>query len=323
MLFSVIVPVYNVEKYLNECLKSLEGQTFKDFELILVDDGSTDNSGEICDYYAGKDPKIRVIHNENMGVSLARNAGLAVAKGEYVCFVDSDDYLEADYLENFARAINEHHPDLVCCNCYMGSDVHKYPYFEDKHFSKDEIREKIYPFVISNARYEYFPPTFWGKAFKKELFAKNICKYKIKIGEDTATIPPIVIKCSSMYLISKPLYHYRILEDSAINRKKPRDYNDVINVHAHYQDILKDQYDEFSLQIDRLIAHLAFNCSITQFYCGKPYKEIKKIIIGGLAIPVIDEAIKHIDAKGFKGSMMRFSLKHRNIFLMRLYSKIM
>ena len=92
-VLSIIVPVYNVEKYLARCIDSILAQTFTDFELILVDDGSTDNSGEICDEYAGKDPRIIVIHKENGGVSSARNHGLDIARGEYITFVDSDDQI--------------------------------------------------------------------------------------------------------------------------------------------------------------------------------------------------------------------------------------
>ena len=323
MLISVVVPVYKVEQYIDECLNSILNQTFTDFELILIDDGSPDKCGEICDNYAKKDNRVKVLHNQNMGVSLARNAGLAIAKGEYVCFVDSDDYIDNNYLDNFAKAINESHPDVLCCNCFMGSEEHRYPNFNDVLLNKEEIEKIIYPYVISNARYEYFPPTFWGKAFKRELFLNNVCKYMIKIGEDTATIPPVIIKCSSLFLSSKALYHYRIVEDSAIKSKKPRDYNDVLNVYAHYKDIIPNLFEEFSLQIDRLIAHLAFNCSITQFYSNKSYKEIKKNILENLANPIINNAIKNIDSEGFKGFLMRFSLKHRNIFLMKIYSKIM
>lgn len=102
MLFSIIVPVYNVEKYLVRCIESVINQTFKDFECILIDDGSLDNSGNICDEYSLKDSRIVVVHQNNAGVSAARNTGLNIAKGEYICFCDSDDWLEDSLLEQLS-----------------------------------------------------------------------------------------------------------------------------------------------------------------------------------------------------------------------------
>ena len=112
---SVIVPVYNVEKYLRKCIESILNQTFREFELILVDDGSTDSSGKICDEYALKDSRIKVIHKENGGASSARNAGLDVAKGEYIGFVDSDDWIEMDMYGELYRLIKENNTDISVC----------------------------------------------------------------------------------------------------------------------------------------------------------------------------------------------------------------
>ena len=104
-LISVIVPVYNVETYLDECIKSLVKQTYSKFELILIDDGSTDSSGQLCDAWKETDDRIKVIHKENGGLSTARNAGLDVAKGDYICFIDSDDFVTDNYLLSFVDAI--------------------------------------------------------------------------------------------------------------------------------------------------------------------------------------------------------------------------
>lgn len=105
-MISVIVPVYNVERLLAKCLDSLLAQTYKDIELVLVDDGSTDGSGKICDEYAEREDRIKVVHQKNLGVSVARNHGLDVASGDYVCFVDSDDYVTENYLSNFTFGVD-------------------------------------------------------------------------------------------------------------------------------------------------------------------------------------------------------------------------
>ena len=114
---SVIVPVYNSEKYLNRCVDSILNQTYRSIELILVDDGSPDNSGRICDEYAEKDSRVRVIHKANAGVSAARNSGLEVASGDYATFVDSDDYIEPDMYSDMMEKVNQYNCDVVMCDC--------------------------------------------------------------------------------------------------------------------------------------------------------------------------------------------------------------
>lgn len=115
-LVSVIVPVYNVETFLDECIKSLIRQTYSNFELILVDDGSTDDSGKLCDAWESTDARIKVIHKENGGLSTARNAGLDMAQGDYICFIDSDDFVTDNYLESFVRAIHETDAMMAFCD---------------------------------------------------------------------------------------------------------------------------------------------------------------------------------------------------------------
>ena len=116
---SIILPVYNVEKYLKDCLDSIFRQTFRDFELICVDDGSTDSSGKILDELAEANPVMQVFHTENHGLSAARNYGMSHAKGKYIVFIDSDDSVIPDYLEIFYREMEEHHSDLVACGRKM------------------------------------------------------------------------------------------------------------------------------------------------------------------------------------------------------------
>lgn len=117
-LISIIVPVYNVEKYLKECIDSVISQTYKNLEIILVDDGSTDKSGEICDEYSKKDSRIKVIHKENGGLSDARNVALDIAKGEYIGFVDSDDYVEKDMFETLYKLAEEHNTEISSISFY-------------------------------------------------------------------------------------------------------------------------------------------------------------------------------------------------------------
>ena len=121
-MISVIVPVYNVEPYLRKCLDSIVNQTYRDFEILIIDDGSTDGSGRICDEYAEKDSRIKVFHTENRGLSCARNLGLAEAKGEWIGFVDSDDWIEPDMYEVLIRRAEETGADVVECSHYKELD---------------------------------------------------------------------------------------------------------------------------------------------------------------------------------------------------------
>lgn len=137
-LISVIIPVYNVEKYLHRCLDSVIEQTYKNLEVILIDDGSTDHSGEICDDYAAKDVRIHVIHQENQGVSAARNKGLDTAKGEYIAFVDSDDYILPEMYAKMLECIIENNVDFCVCQW-------QYEYADGRQVvQKDKIDPAIY-----------------------------------------------------------------------------------------------------------------------------------------------------------------------------------
>lgn len=324
MLFSVVVPVYNVEKYVAQCLESLINQTFSDYEIIIVNDGATDNSLSICEDYQKKDSKIRIINQENKGLAIARRTGSLEAKGDYIINVDSDDWVDQYYLAELAKIIDESHADLVCMNHFENEDkLIKNPNFNDVLLNKEEIKKTIYPYLIRNIKYEYFIPTAWAKAFKKDLFVRNTCETRIQVGEDGAVIVPCVFQSNIVYLSSKACYHYRITDHSMIQNKKPRSYQDVINVYNHLINKLGDDYEEFKLQVSRLVCHLAFNCSITQFYGDRSYKEARKVILENLNNPIIKEAIEQIDSKGFKGNLMRYSLKHKRIYLMKLYSYIM
>ena len=132
-MISVIVPVYNVEPYLRECIESILGQTYRDFELILVNDGSTDDSGTICDEYAAQDTRIRVLHQKNSGVSVARNVGLDSVQGEYIAFVDSDDRVSKDYLAYLNDLIQIECADIACCDFLQNHPI------EFSDIEKDEL----------------------------------------------------------------------------------------------------------------------------------------------------------------------------------------
>lgn len=197
-MFSVIVPVYNVEQYLDKCLASILGQTYKDFECIVVDDGSPDNSSAIIDKYVKQDQRFKVIHQQNMGISTARNAGLDIAKGDYIAFVDSDDYIADDYLEKIALKIADTDADILICGFIeIYKDCEKNKVFAAK--SIESIKQNILADV--------WPSYAWNKCYKKYLF-ENIRFPVGKIFEDLLTIPELCLSAKTIVCIPDKLYYY-------------------------------------------------------------------------------------------------------------------
>lgn len=205
---SIIVPVYNVEKYLKKCVDSILNQTFRDFELILVDDGSPDNSGAICDQYAKEDTRVRVIHKENGGLSSARNAGIEDAKGKYLGFVDSDDYIAEDMYELLYNNIIKEDVDLSICgvfDVYKGERPKVLPDFR-KVCTKVETMKLILDANIISVHAV-------NKLYKRTLF--NSVRYPLgTITEDAAVILDIVDQCEKIVVDSTQKYFYYHREDS-------------------------------------------------------------------------------------------------------------
>lgn len=209
MIFSIIVPVYNVEKYIHRCIDSILNQTFEDFECILVDDSSPDSCGMICDQYAAKDDRIKVIHKENGGVSEARNVALEVARGEYICFVDSDDYVENDFLMKIQESICEKDADVIVFGYKVISKNAESKIVYDSNLSNREIKEKF----ISD---EYLALA-WNKCYKKDLFENR----KFPVGlvyEDMFLVPQIIYDAKNIAVIKKSLYNYDCTNNNSITK---------------------------------------------------------------------------------------------------------
>lgn len=153
-MFSIIIPVYNVEQYLDKCLKSISKQTFLDFECIIVDDGSPDNSNAIIDKYVNKDQRFKVIHQKNMGLSAARNTGLDAAKGDYIAFVDSDDYIANDYLEKFVLKIASSNADIIICGI-----IEVFKNYENSRVFANATTEVIKQNILADT----WPSFVWNK----------------------------------------------------------------------------------------------------------------------------------------------------------------
>lgn len=205
-LISVIVPIYKVEKYLDRCVESIVNQTYKNLEIILVDDGSPDNCPQMCDDWAKKDNRIKVIHKENGGLSDARNTGLKIAKGEYIAFVDSDDWIEKNYIQFLYKAILDNNADLSACDIRFvpdGEDVIEAN--EDYNSSNVYDCEEALSQLIKG---EGFRAVAWNKLYRQNIVINDFFEVG-KLHEDEFFTYRIFDKCQKLVYIDIPLYNYR------------------------------------------------------------------------------------------------------------------
>ena len=207
---SVVVPVYNVEKYLEKCLNSIINQTYKNIEIIVVDDGSTDSCGQLCDEYAIMDKRIIVIHKKNGGLSDARNVGIDNATGKFICFIDSDDYVESNMIEKLYSVCKETNSDICCCGKFI-ENTSNTKISNSKDFficSSEEALERM--LTINDIE-----TSAWDKIYKTSLFKNNDIKYPVnEIYEDMSTTYKVIDKAEKICHIPIPLYHYVIRNDS-------------------------------------------------------------------------------------------------------------
>lgn len=204
-LISIVVPVYNVEKYLKKCIDSLVSQTLNDIEIILVDDGSEDSSGKICDEYANRDNRIRVIHKKNGGLSDARNAGIQEATGEYIGFIDSDDWVTRDMYRSLYDVAINNDADIVQCNFIKVFSNNEPTYHDNKDI---EIYEGIN--ILENLLQKKYIETtvVWNKIYKRDLFED--IRYPVnKIHEDEFTTYKLLYKSKKLVDINETMVFYR------------------------------------------------------------------------------------------------------------------
>ena len=213
MLFSIVIPVYNVEKYLDECLKSILDQTEQDFEVILINDGSTDNSAAICDFYAKRFPdKIFVYYQENTGPLLTRRYGVAKSKGDFFLFMDADDYIDLNLLETVKETIQKFNCDMVMFNYLKvyedGREVRvEFPFSDEEVFESDG-KKQLYKFLINNSTFN----NLFIKVIKRSIididrdYSEFAC---VKKAVDLLQLLPIITNAEKIVYIDKSLYYYR------------------------------------------------------------------------------------------------------------------
>lgn len=327
-LFSVIVPVYNAEKYISECLDSILNQTFPFLEIVACNDGSTDNSLSVLNSYHEKDERVKVLSQENKGVSEARQTALEACKGLYIVCVDADDKLEENCFEEFAKAIDVYDADIVCCGFKRlnkrktKNEQIKMPFgFYDRH----KVEQVVFPIIFEPEYDQEIKMTLWGKAVRKEIFAQEHAALdkSITLGEDNAVIIPCFYRANSIVVLPQCLYDYRMSDTSVINNGKPRSWN-MLKLKAIH---LKKRVDinTFALKGSyyRSIVHSFFNVAITQFYGKEKNSVIKQEISAYLEDPLFKDIIdKCAFPKHTKGNMVLKALRNKSFLQMSIYSRI-
>lgn len=266
MCFSVIVTVYNVEQYLNTCVDSILAQTFDDFELILVDDGSPDNCPALCDSYAAMDGRVKVIHQENGGVVNARKAGLMASQGEYIVFVDGDDWIAPTYLARGLELIRQTGTEMIVFDFSREygdfSEVVREPAPEGL-YGRVDIRKSIYPSLLMNSGMVHMSYSVFGKVFTRPLAEKGFLAVEpqITLGEDLLSVFPSYMGAENLYICHETMSFYRVREQSASHGFKMEHFGQielVLKELEHLKEREPDLPEDFDEQTARYGAYMCF-----------------------------------------------------------------
>jgi glycosyltransferase involved in cell wall biosynthesis len=264
-LISIIVPVYNVEQYLDKCIQSIVQQSYKNLEILLIDDGSTDNSSYICDSWAEKDKRIKVFHLKNSGVSHARNTGLAVASGAYIGFVDADDWIDVDMYQSMIRYMKRFHSDI-----HVGGFIVDYPHKQEIILKQGKVcclsAEEAMKEMISLKSRPLFRGHLIDKLYRHEILRDIRLDEDLKLSEDTLFFWQALQSTSCISYAPQFSYHYRMRDDSATHKKMRKEDGTYLDAIVQIRDSAQS--------LDYSISHMA-----EMFYLAQTIAVLKSILI--------------------------------------------
>lgn len=327
-LISVIISVYNVEKYLDQCIQSLVNQTHENMEIILVDDGSTDGSGVICDEWMNKDSRIKVFHKGNGGPMSAWKYGVERASGEYIGSVDSDDWVEANMFEELLKAGQANNAELVVCSFVHENDIayKQETFLKDGAYSREDIEQKVYPILLRNEKYSQrgLVASRWAKLFKKDVLLKILpfCDEQVSIGDDLLTTFAMMAYVQSLVVLGSFFpYHYRETNSSIIRSFSKVKYQKAENLKVAMLKAAKLHEYDFTEQIHGdYIALMLQQIEMEILSTNKGFKSLKESIKAQTKSISFCESLKYIDKKklSFKFRLYLFLIKH-NLFLLMIF----
>ena len=292
-LISIVIPVYNVKKYLRQCVDSVLNQTYNNLQIILIDDGSTDESPKICDIYAERYSRFKVIHQENHGAVYARNIGIDNAEGKYITFVDADDWIEFNMIEQLYESLKKYDVDASMCGRFEDTgrtSVTAYHGFAGEYYNREKLLEVIYPNMIVNACFFQWGifPGLCDILFKKELLKRMHAEVdtRITMGDDALCTYPYLLNANSIYILDECLYHYRQTPTSMVHQKgnseKERErfnllYQEGNRIFEKYASIydLRDQWKEYVMFLMLPRADILYE-NMEELSYLYPYPRVKK-----------------------------------------------
>ena len=323
-LISVIIPVYNVEEYLEQCLNSVLKQTYKNIEIILIDDGSKDNSGIICDDFEKKDNRVKVIHKPNQGVSSARNRGLEESKGKWIGFVDSDDWLEPSYFEELLECAKKNKADIVGCG-YNRAIGNKKEAINNSGEIKT-LNSKEFLIKILN------PQSGYGfthmKIYKKDIIQNLLFDTELTVGEDSLFNEQVTLNVNKVCVLEKSLYNYRINPKSVVKRydsnyaqkylksmKTNKEY--LIKIYGNNEEIMQNYYNYVAFHVMLIAVNYCYSKQSNVKNKNNHFKEICKY-------EEYEEGIKKSNYNNLSitRKITLFTIKHKLFFLTNIICSI-
>lgn len=312
-LISIIVPAFKVEKYIDKCVQSLLKQTYQNIEIILVDDGSPDRCGSICDEYASQDSRIKVIHKENGGLSEARNFGIDAARGEYMIFVDSDDYVSHNMCEILLKYAKKYNADIVSCN--FDNVYENKPFIRNIQSVSDDQsvlsgREMIYRLFF---RYSVDLNVVWNKLYNKKVFdGKRKIRFPVGIlHEDDFVIYQLYYNANKTVVINASLYKYLRRSDSITGNYSEKNVIDIIKgaIEQYNFSNDKEQYLKYMIQVHSIdLYHRYIKCIGTYPNIVSILEEYRKIILANESSLIHNPYMNW--KKYVKYFLLRFNLYH-------------
>lgn len=247
-LISIIIPIYNSEAFLDKCIQSAINQSYDNIEVVLVNDGSIDSSGEICDTYAAIDSRIKIVHKKNGGLVSARKAGLLRSTGDYVLYIDGDDWIELKLVEDFVDQIAKHNADVIIpahiVNLEGREDIlinSTPPGF----YSKERLVAEVYPRMLHTGKFAQFGifSYSWGKMYRREVLLQNQLNVDedIVMGEDALCVYPTLLDAESVVVLKQPYYHYRQRADSLTKNLRKLEISKMQKVYDKLKDTFKQK----------------------------------------------------------------------------------
>ncbi len=278
-LVSIIIPVYNAERWLSRCLDSVTGQSYGALEVIVVSDGSTDGSDGIASLYGDRDPRVRFVRQENQGVGAARNCGLSLATGEWICFVDADDYLSRNYIKTMVDALVSDEIDAVAVNFFMelprGWRL-PYPFLvlRTKLSGEQAVKQSF--------RVLFFPTFVWNKLFRRSLFTDKGIHFPSILYEDAFVVPLLFLHCRQVVVLKKPCYHYIRHSGSLTHQLADKHIHDYLKAASMLRDhlLLEGEWEKWEKPFTRWLNRIRAQIFFTLYLSRRtmPWKERDRLI---------------------------------------------